>query len=238
MKRFLALILITAALGAMPAWPAADASLPKRVEIEFAVYLGSMRIGEGRDRFEHDGRTYRIASESKTVGIAGALYRMAILREVQGRLTAAGLRPETYAETHNGKPKRSVRFDWDRKQATLFNGEKSRVVALPEGTWDTTSFGYNFAFFRPQSDELRVNLTDGRRISDYRYAVLGRQQLETEIGTLDTMHVKRVQEADDERAFEVWLAVDRHYAPVRIRYTDKKGKVFDSVVTKLTFAAS
>jgi hypothetical protein len=227
-----------AACGALLLCPAAHAAprFPKRIEATFAVYVGSLRIGEGRDRFEHDGKTYRIASESKTVGIA-AIYRYAINREVTGRLTATGLRPESYTETRNGKLKRKVTFDWDAKQATLFDGEKTQVVALPDRTWDTTSFGYNFAFLRVNSGEIEANLTDGRRISPNRYAVVGREQLQTELGTLDTLHVKKVQRPDDPRSFEVWVATERNYAPVRIRYTEKDGTVFDSVATALSFSA-
>jgi hypothetical protein len=238
MRRLLALALLLAGIGAPSLRAGSEAPFPKRVEIAFAVYMGSMRIGEGYDRFEHNGRTYQISSESKTVGMAGALYRFSVVREVKGRLTSAGLRPESYVESRNGKLRRSARFDWDRKQATLVDGDKTKVVPLPEDTWDTTSFGYNFSFARPQASELVVNLTDGRRIKGYRYAVVGRDRLETEIGTLDTLHMKRVQDADDKRSFEVWLAVDRHYAPVRIRYTEKDGAVFDSVVTRLQFSAN
>ena len=233
--RALAALALLLVLGMPCVLRAADVTVPRRVDIEFAVYLGSMRIGEGRDHFEQDGKGYRISSESKTVGIA-ALYRLNIAREVQGRVTPAGLRPQTYTETRNGKLKRSVRFDWEQKQATLFDGETSKVVPLPEDTWDTTSFGYNFPYFRKQSGELQVNLTDGRKISANRYALLGRERLDTEIGKLETLHMKKIQDADDKRAFEVWLAVERHFAPVRIRYTEKDGTVFDSVVTKLSFS--
>jgi hypothetical protein len=224
------MLLVAAWMGSADA-----ASIPRRIDIAFAVYMGSMRIGEGRDHFEHDGKAYRISSESSTVGIA-AIYRFSLVREVRGRYTSAGLRPETYSETRNGKLERKASFDWARKQATLFDGEDTQVVPLPDGTWDTTSFGYNFAFLRPPDGELQVNLTDGRRISANRYAVVGRARLDTAIGALETLHVKKIRKPDDRRAFEVWLAVDRHYAPVRIRYTDKRGNVFDSVVTALTFS--
>ena len=236
MKRLLTITALLACAVAPAAIGAADSGLPRRVDIEFAVYMGSVRIGEGTDHFEHDGRTYRISSESSTAGLA-AIYRMQIKREARGQVTPAGLRPETYSEMRNGKVKRSVRFDWDRKQATLYDGEKSKVVPLPERTWDTTSFGYNFTWFRPDGKELTVNLTDGRRINEYEYAVVGRERLDTEIGSIETLHMKKVQDDDDKRGFEVWLAVERHYAPVRIRYIGKDGTVFDSKVTKLAFSS-
>ena len=231
MRRLLVALLLAAQLPA-----GAFAAVPARVEITYAVFLGSMRIGEGRDVFQHDGRTYRVVSESKTAGLAAALYRLNIRRESQGRVTRAGLRPEAFTEERNGRPKRSAAFDWERKQATLVDGDNSQTVPLPDNSWDSTSFGYNFAFVPPEAAELAAHLTDGRRLKQYRYAVLGREKLDTELGTLETLHVKRLQLPEDKRAFEVWLAVDRHNMPVRIRYTEKDGTVFDSIATKVVFA--
>ncbi len=230
MTRSLIALLLAAQLPA-----GALAAVPPRVEITYAVFLGSMKIGEGRDVFQHDGRTYRVVSESKTAGLAAALYRLNIRRESQGRVTRAGLRPEVFTEERNGNPKRSATFDWERKQATLVDGDESQTVPLPENSWDSTSFGYNFAFVPPEASGLAAHLTDGRRLRQYRYALLGRETIETELGALETLRVKKVQGPQDKRAFEVWLAVEQHNMPVRIRYTDRNGKVFDSVVTRIVF---
>jgi hypothetical protein len=231
MKRLLVALFLAAQLLA-----GAFAAVPARVEITYAVFMGSMKIGEGRDVFQHDGRTYRVVSESKTAGVAALLYRLNIRRESQGRVTRAGLRPRAFSEERNGKAKRSAAFDWERKQATLVDGDSSQTVPLPHNSWDSTSFGYNFAFVPPEASELAAHLTDGRRLREYRYAVLGREKLDTELGALETLHVKRLQGPEDKRAFDVWLAVDQHNMPVRIRYTEKDGTVFDSVATKITFA--
>lgn len=211
------------------------AALPARVEIRYAVQMGSMKIGEGRDVFEHDGGRYRVRSESKTTGLA-AIYRLDVRRESRGRIEAERLRPEHFQEVRNGKLRGRVDFDWGKGQATMFDGEDTEVVTLPEDTWDNTSFGYNFAFARPQPSDFPVNLTDGRRIKDYRYAILGQERIETEIGVLDTLHVKKVQEDGDKRGFEVWLAPAHHHLPVRIRYIGKDGRVLDSIVTHISYA--
>jgi hypothetical protein len=145
------------------------------------------------------------------------------------------LRPDSYEETRNGKPKRSVRFDWEKKQADLEDGERKQTVPLPENTWDNTSFGYNFAFGRPDSPDMQLYLTDGRRVQSYRYAIVGKVKLETDLGPMETVHVQKVLEGDDKRAFDVWLATQYHYLPVRIRYTEKDGTTFDSVATQINF---
>jgi len=233
-RLLLALVLIAACL---PAGTLAAGSVPMRAEIRYQVFFGSMKIGEGQDSFQHDGHTYRVLSESRTAGLAGALYRLNIRREAQGRVTRGGLRPDSFSETRNGKPERSAAFDWERKEATLVDDGSSQTVALPEDTWDTTSFSYNFAFVPLEASDMDAHLTDGRRIRKYRYAILGREKIDTALGPMQTLHVKKVQGPEDKRAFEVWLAVDQYHMPVRTRYTGKDGRTFDSVVTQITFPA-
>jgi hypothetical protein len=67
--------------------------------------------------------------------------------------------------------------------------------------------------------------------------VVGREKLETELGELDTIHVRKVQEGDDKRGFEVWVAVDHYNLPARIRYTEKDGTAFDSVIARVVYPA-
>jgi hypothetical protein len=212
------------------------AKVPARVEIKYRVLLGSLSIGEGYDVFEHDGSSYKLTSESKTAGIAALIYRLNVTRVSTGAITARGLRPDRYDETRNGRPKRRVLFDWNQKKAELFDGVNTQTVDLPENTWDMASFGYNFAFFPPTTRQIDLFLTDGRRVSPYKFAILEKERIETELGSIEAVHVKKVQRPDDPRAFDVWLAPERNYAPVRIRFTEKDGTAFDSVVTHINFS--
>jgi hypothetical protein len=214
--------------------PARAASVPAHIEIKYRVSMGSMKIGEGLDVFEHNGDAYSVVSESKTAGVAAMLYRLNIRREAKGKITPEGLRPRSFSESRNGKVKRSASFDWEANQVQLVDGDENKqTVALPPNTWDATSFAWNFAFTPVGNKELNVNLTDGRRVTSYRYAIVGRETLNTAIGDIATLHVKKVQEGDDKRAFDVWLATERSYVPVRIRYTEKDGTAFDSLVESI-----
>jgi hypothetical protein len=226
--------LLVAAAGLLFAVSAAAAKVPSRVEIRYQVLFGSLSIGEGYDVFEHDGSSYKLTSESKTAGVAALVYGLNVTRVSTGVITSRGLRPDSYDEIRNGKTKRRVRFDWRQKKAELFDGTNTQTVDLPDNTWDMASFGYSFAFFPPTSAQMELFLTDGRRVSPYKFTVLEKERIDTELGSMDTVHVKKVQRPDDPRAFDVWLAPDRHYAPVRIRFTEKDGTAFDSVATQIS----
>lgn len=230
------LLVCAAAALAVGVQTAHAGDVPKRVEIVYRVSIGSLKIGEGHDLLEHDGKTYKIVSEAKTTGIAAALYRLNIVRESRGRITAKGLLTESYSEVRNGKPKRSARFDWEKRQAQLIDGEHQQSVELPEHTWDNTSLGYNFAFAGLETAPFSANLTDGRRITHYDYRIVGKESLDTELGKMDTIHVQKIQPPDDKRGFDVWVAPAHHNLPVRIRYSEKDGTVFDSVVANIGYA--
>jgi len=208
---------------------------PQRVQMDFVVTSGAMHLGEGRDVLEHDGKQFSVISESKTVGIAAFFYKMNIRRESRGLITKNGLRPLHFEEDRTRKPKRAADFDWDAKLIKLTDGAKVETVPLPDNTFDQTSFAYAFAF-RPPSDEiLPVYLTDGRKLSGYKYQIIGKEKLKTPLGDLETVHFQKIQEADDKRGFEVWLAVEHHYLPVQIRFVEKDGTVLDSTVTAISY---
>lgn len=225
-------LVILLAMLATPGWAAQP---PQRVQMEFAVSSGSMDLGEGRDVLEHDGKTYSVVSELKTVGVAAILYKLDIRRQSRGLVTKDGLRPQHFEEARTRKPKRAADFDWDAKTIKLTDGDRVETLPLPDNTFDQTSFTYAFAFKASLDDLPPVNLTDGRKLSDYTYKVLGREKLKTPIGELEALHIRKVQDADDKRGFEVWLSVEHHNLPVRIRYVEKNGQVVDSTITRITY---
>lgn len=233
------ILLIAAALMAIAPSLAARAPvepIPSRAEVKYRLTVAGIPVGEGVAVFQHDAKTYSVVLESKTIGIA-AIYRLQIRREAKGRITAAGLRPLSFVETRNDRVTRSATFDWAAGKVSLVDGEKKQTAPLRPNTWDAASVACSFAFSLPDGKEQRLYLTDGRRITEYKYSVLGREKLSTPLGQLDTVHVKKIQDAGDKRGFDAWLAVDRHFLLVRARATEKNGTVFDWTVESVNFAS-
>ena len=214
-------------LGSSLAAP--DKPFPSRVEVKYRVSIAGFPVGEGVEVFEQDSKSYSLVSETSTVGLA-ALFKLSIRREAKGSVTARGLRSASFVETRNGQFKRSASFDWAAGRVELVDGDRKQTLQLPPDTWDAASFAWNLAFSRVDMKDLQAHLTDGRQITLYKYAVLGREKLVTPLGELDTMHVRKVLEDGDKREFEVWLAIDQHLLPARVRLTEKDGTAFDSVV--------
>ncbi|MBM3393581.1 MAG: DUF3108 domain-containing protein [Betaproteobacteria bacterium] len=218
----------------MTSLAATAAEPPRHVEMTYSVSWNGLTIGKGTDKFEHNGREFRITSDTKTEGDAAMLYNFSIHVESKGLITKSGLQPLSYQEDRTKKPRRSARFDWSKRQVHLDSGKGSQTLELPRTPiFDKSSFAWSFAFAPPAGKESSVVLTDGTKLSEYRYAIIGRQKTKTPAGEFDTVHVKKIQENDDKRGFEVWLAVQHHHLPVRIKFIDDD--TFDSVATSLKF---
>ena len=230
MKRF---SLLFAALAAVIS-QSAFAAPPKHVEIRFEIVTGSIKLGEGREVLEHDGDRYRVISESTPTGIA-ALFIKDVRRESRGRVTDAGLKPDLFEENGRKGGRREASFDWPAQRLTMAFGKEIDVETLPAGTIDQASFPFSFAFVPPAPDRFVAHITDGKRISEYKYRMVARETLKTPMGNIDTVHYEKVRDPDDKRGFEFWLAVDRHYLPVRLRYIEKDGRPFDSNVLEIRY---
>jgi hypothetical protein len=226
MRRFAAMLVVLGA--ALPAC----AAPPTRVELTFTIMMGSTRIGEGREVLEHDGRRYRIVSESRPLGVA-ALFINDLRRESRGIINANGLRPDHFEETGRRGGTRTAKFDWAASRLALINGNSTRTVALPRGTLDQTSLAYAFSFRPAAGAGFDVHVTDGRGVKQYRYREVGQETLVTPLGEIRARHFEKVRGPDDKRGFEFWLAPDRHLLPVKLRFVEKSGDAFDSIITEI-----
>jgi len=236
MKRILLTWATLLAIAPAPAARAPAEPIPSRAEVKFRLTVAGIPVGEGVAVFRHDAKTYSVVMESKTIGIA-AIYRLHIRREAKGRITAAGLRPLSFVEMRNNRVTRSASFDWAAGKVHLIDGDNKQTLALRPNTWDAASVVCSFAFSLPDGKEQRLYMTDGRRITEYKYSVVGREKLSTPLGQLDTVHVKKIQDDGDKRGFDAWLAIDRHFLLIRARATEKNGTVFDWTVESASFAS-
>ncbi len=212
----------------------AQAAPPEHVEMSFEIRFGAMRLGVGEDRLQHDGKHYQVYSDTIPKGVA-ALFIDDIRRESKGSITEDGLRPTSFVERGRKKGIRAAEFDWTNQKLRLINGEEKKTVDLPLGSVDQVSLPYAFAFAGGIPDSFTVHVTDGRRLAKYQYRIVGPERVESALGEIDTIHIERVMEPDDKRSFEFWVAVKQHYLPVQVRFKDKNGREFDSVVTAIRY---
>lgn len=203
--------------------------LPSKGRIDYLVLYGSgdgLPVGKVVHSWNMKNGRYLLASDAETTGLV-ELFSPQNLRYVsQGKITPQGLKPDSFfiARTRRGKTEAArALFEWDKQQIVYGYAHDRKVAALTEGAQDLMTLAYQFALVpAPEPGRLRVPVTSGKRFDTYNVEVFPEEVIDTPIGQLRTLPVKQMPRPGKEH-FEIWLAVQHNYLPVRIRHYDRKG---------------
>ncbi len=211
--------------AAAEAPPPALNPLPPRLDLHFRVHYG-VASGEQTLLWVNQGEHYTLTSVAAASGLAGVFYRGRFVQTSRGRITPHGLQPEEFWDQRGDKRSRA-RFDAANNSLTLIPAKGApRHFAYQGDVQDALSLFFQLALTAPPPDgQLTYTVFNGKRLRDYRYEVRGEEILQTALGELRTLHLARV--ADDDGRFEAWLAIDRHYLPVRVLRSDEKGSTVE-----------
>lgn len=207
------------------------------VDTEFVVLRGENgnKIGATKVsyRMHEDGR-YELTSTTEAKGLAALVVSGKLLQRSEGRVTADGLQPDyfSYQYGKGDNKKQQSRFDWEQRKVTLETVKGVKTVDLPEGSQDLLSFMYQFIFL-PPLEQMTLHISNGKKLSEYSYGFEGEETLETEFGAVRAWHIARTGEDGSEKT-ELWLAVDYHYLPVKMRKTEEDGSVIEQLATRIS----
>jgi hypothetical protein len=208
------------AAEAEAAWPPLNA-LPPRLDLRFQVHYGLAR-GEQTLVWINEGEAYTLTSVASATGLAGVFYRGRFVQTSRGRITPRGLAPEEFWD-QRGDKRSSARFDSANDTLTLTPARGTpRHFAYRGEVQDALSLFFQLALTAPPGDgALAYTVFNGKKLRNYAYEVRGETILETALGALRTLHLARRDDGDGR--FEIWLAIDRYYLPVRVLRSDDRG---------------
>ncbi len=196
--------------------------LPPRIDMRFGVHYG-FASGEQTVVWVNDGERYTLTSVASATGLAGMFYRGRLVQTSHGRITPAGLQPEEFWD-QRGERRSSAHFDHAAARLTLTPTRGApRHLDGAGGAQDLLSVLFQLALTAPPDGPVRYTVFNGKRLRAYTFESRGEAILDSALGPLRTLHLARV--ADTEGRFEVWLAIDRHYLPVRVLRGDDEGNV-------------
>jgi hypothetical protein len=216
---------------APPAPEPAKPLLPAKGTMRFNIYYGTQGFLVGRAEhtweFTEDGH-YHLIGTTRTSGLAALLKPLVFESESSGRLVAGGLQPETYRTRRNGKDSNeNADFDWSTGAVRL--SRSGDVQAVAKGTQDILSLNYQMAYLRNPEMGTNVGVVTGKKYDRFELDSLGEEEIDTAAGHFRTLHLRVIGDT----VTEIWIALDLHRLPVKIRYTDKKGDIFEQVATEI-----
>lgn len=210
------------------------------VETDFDVYVdadaasGASPAGKAKILYQVNPDTdqYQLKSLIEAKGLA-ALLIPDLLQTSDGLVTKYGLQPTHYLYQYGDKKNKtySADFDWQTHTITLHGEKDSRRDELVSGTQDLLSFMYQFMFVAPLQNMI-IRITNGKKVAGYEYRFEGEEMITSKMGEVKTVHLLRMAE-EGEKKTELWLALEYQYVPVKIRETDKAGKVYELLARHL-----
>ncbi|MBI1284671.1 MAG: DUF3108 domain-containing protein [Thiobacillus sp.] len=205
--------------------------LPSRLELRFQVRYG-IAGGEQVLLWVNEGERYTLTSVAEATGLAGMFYRGKLVQISRGRITPHGLQPEEFWD-QRGDKRSSGRFDADSHMLTLEpHRGPPRHFSYTGEVQDVLSLFFQFALTAPPPDKRQTyTVFNGKKLRDYTYEIRGEEALETALGKVNTLHLARLTEGDGR--FEVWLAIDRHYLPVRILRSEESKADVELVIVSI-----
>jgi len=156
----------------------------------------------------------------------------------QGSLREFGLAPDRYTETRARRGPESANFDWDGRRVTFSARPHERGLA--EGMQDRISFQVQLMLVGQARPDLfrkgglvELSMAGRDDLAAYRFRSAGPESTATGIGAVEAVRLERVTASDAEARIEVWLAPKLNWLPVRLRFTDRLGRVTETVLEAL-----
>lgn len=108
-------------------------------------------------------------------------------------------------------------FDWDAMRVTNDVEKKPWKMDIEKGYQDKTSFQVQLQHdLIAGKEDLSYKIADGGRVKEYSFEIVAEERLETPLGEVDTLKIKRSRK-DSDRVTYAWMAPAYQYLLVRMQ---------------------
>lgn len=211
-------------------------ALPENLSISYAL-TSAFADGKADYEWTRDGDSYRIHGEAAAEGFFTLFLEGRIVQETRGTVTPEGLRPERFVERRPNANEEGLEFDWNAHKVTLEHGDKKETADLKGDTVDWLSMIFQLAHVppKPKGDTLEMAVYTQRRMYAFKLKVLGVEEIDIPMGKVSALHLRHVDEKNANEIVDVWLGVNQHYLPVKMRYPVAKNRLMvEQSATRVT----
>lgn len=195
----------------------------------YDLNFGGGPAGVVTHAWSSDGRTYEAESTAQGTGLVRLFFDGRFVQRSVGTIGPDGLVPAQYMlERGSAARREQARFDWRAGRVTFTFKNERREERLPDGTQDALSILHQAYFVRPAGGAGPVGIATGRKLGHFVYELLGERLIETPIGILRTLHVRRLDQ--DGKTLDAWLDLDRSLLPARIVAAGPLGSPLEQII--------
>lgn len=210
--------------------------LPPSADLQYSVRASQKGItidGTAQVQWRASEAAYSIHGESR------AFIGKLLENRSEGKVDAYGLAPATWYEKRFRRDGATTTFDRANKKVTFSIGEKT--FPLLGGEQDRASAQWQLAAIARAAPDKMVTGAEwrffvaGRRDAEaWTFKVIGRDQLKTPLGTLETVHLSKSPPADyPDQKLDLWLAPAMEWYPVKLRLEEDGGEYVEQTIREI-----
>ncbi|MED5622319.1 DUF3108 domain-containing protein [Ideonella sp. BN130291] len=207
---------------------AVSAELPADARIVYDLLYGDgqMRVGRAEQQWRVQGGRYELRTD--IVPVLGPRIRYLS----KGRLTDAGLVPESFAEYRGSDkaPRVSADFDWSALEVRYGAQDDRHTAALERGAQDVNAFAFQLAWLGDKAAGS-LQVATGKKVAQHRFAGGPASTITLNGQPTDAQPWRS---GDSHERTEVWVAPKFANLPVRVVRIDD-GKELRLVARELRF---
>jgi hypothetical protein len=209
-------------------------SFPAKLSIDYRL-TSALADGGATYNWTREGDQYRVSAEAFAEGFFTVFLEGRVIQESRGTVTERGLRPKAFSERKPGGPPEGLEFDWDGKQVTFDRNGEKKTGPLAENTVDWLSMIFQLAHAPPKGDSFDLRVYTQRKMYNFKLKVLGEEKIEIPLGTVRAIHLSHVDPENPKEVVDVWLGIDQHYLPVKLRFPVARNRLMvEQVATRIT----
>mgnify|MGYP000102940077 CR=1 FL=1 len=233
LTRFVSLLILGMCLTGATLARATDITTP--FSADYQVTRNGSKIGERTHVLDKHEKGYLYEARMRTTGLAALLKPARITERSYWSLSDNRVQPQQYEYLDSSDDSRTAKlqFDWSRRHVTNDIGDEPWGMTVPAGTQD--KFGYMLALMQDLQQgntTPEYQVADGGLLKTYRFTYEGKMVLDTALGKLETVKLRRIRAGKEDRKVFIWCAPALGYLPVRIE-RHKKGTVYTMLIQKM-----
>jgi len=208
-------------------------ALPASLSIRYEL-TSPFADGVADYSWSREGDEYAIHGAAEATGFFTLFLEGKILQESRGKVTSQGLQPERFVERKPQGGEEGLRFDWPNRKVEFRRNDEVKRSELAESTVDWLSMIFQLAHQPPKEGSVALKVYTQRKLYAFELKVLGTEELELPMGRVKALHLRH-ETKDPRETVDVWLGVDHHYLPVKLRYPVARNRfMVDQVATSIT----
>jgi hypothetical protein len=173
-----------------------------------------------------------------TLTNGGSVFVAGFDEKARFRIEGSRIIPKSYVYQGKGLMNRRREVQFTEGSDTLRSLYKEKWYDLPytERTLDRMSqqeqLRLSLLNDPTPGEDFVVSVADKKRVKEYTFVYVGEETLKTPLGTVDTLHFKRIHD-DPDRKSDTWIAPEWEFMMVRTVHIED-GKPIEGMITELS----